>query len=140
MLNLKLKQIYIYIFFYQTRDWSGEVAGVCITRAIMLRKPSYCGGVYGFFYDSTMAFLSGIRIVLTGDFLMRWRVMMFILRFGSDHSLFFSFFSHLFSLISLVFVSDLLQNSKVTYHIFLTSSWVSIISIAIFNNNYNLIL
>jgi hypothetical protein len=37
-------------------------------------------------------------------------------------------------------VNDPLQNSKVACQLFLASSLVSIISIAIFNNNYNLVL
>ena len=106
----------------------------------MLKKPSYCGGAYGFFQDSMMTFLSGVEIVLIGGFLIRWHVMTSTLRCGSDDSLFFSFFSHLLSLLSLVLVNDPLQNSKVACQFVLASSSVSIISIAIFNNNYNLVL
>ena len=79
----------------------------------MLRKPPYYGGAYDFFQDSMMTFVSGVEIVLTGGFLMRWRVMMSTLRYGSDDSLFFSFFSYLLSLLSSILVNDPLQNSKV---------------------------
>jgi len=106
----------------------------------MLRKPLYYGGAYDFFQDSMMTFVSGVEIVLTGGFLMRWRVMTSTLRYGSNDPLFFSFFSHLLSLLSSILVNDPLQNSKVACQLFLPSSLVSIISIAIFNNNYNLVL
>jgi len=84
----------------------------------MLKKPSYCGGVYGFFQDSMMTFLSGVEIVLIGGFLMRWHVMTSILWYDSDDPLFFSFFSHLLSLLSSVLVNDPLQNSKVVCQFF----------------------
>ena len=84
----------------------------------MLKKPSYCGGAYGFFQDSMMTFLSGVEIVLIGGFLMRWRVMTSTLWYDSDDPLFFYFFSHLLSLLSSVLVNDPLQNNKVVCQFF----------------------
>ena len=121
LLKLKLKQIFSFFFLSNQRlKWrSGQCvyymghhvkkATVSWWRVWLL--PGFNDGLLWWYQN-----------FLDKGFLMRWRVMMFILRFGSNHQLFFSFFSHLFSLISSVFMTDLFQNSKVTYQFFFTSS------------------